>query len=196
MNARGGFSLIELLCTVAIMLILTVLIAGHGSASTDKRARIGCEKNLEKIYLALSLYASDNQGHYPFLAGATNAEGALSLLVPRSTTTTEIFICPGSKDKELPEAESFASAKISYAYYTGRSTNDDSGAVLVSDWQVNDLAKTAGQQLFSPDGKKPGNNHGKTGGNLLQAGGSVQFSTPIADRDLPLSTQLRLLNPK
>jgi len=194
MNARG-FSMLELLCTVAILMILTVLVVDHGSASDDKRARIGCQKNLEKIYLALSLYASDNQGDYPFLSSATNSEGALTLLIPRSTTDTAIFLCPGSKDKDAPQLGSFAAGKISYAYYMGRSTKDDPGAVLVSDCQVNTLAKTPGQPLFSSEGKSPANNHGKTGGNLLQVGSAVQFSGPLADRDLPLPAKISLLNP-
>src|ERR1700761_6203716 len=64
MKARG-FSLIELLCVVAILMILSVLVMDHGAASNDKRARIGCEKNLQKIYLALSIYGNDNQGAFP-----------------------------------------------------------------------------------------------------------------------------------
>jgi prepilin-type N-terminal cleavage/methylation domain-containing protein len=194
MNARG-FSLLELLCTVAILAILSALIVGHGGASTDKRARVACEKNLEKVYLALSIYATDNSFEYPSLNGASNSESALSLLIPRSTAMTEIFICPGSKDKELPEAVSFAASKISYAYYMGRSNKDDGGAVLVTDWQVNDLPKNAGNPLFSVDGRKPGNNHGKTGGNLMQVSGAVTFCGPTADRDLPLASNVKLVNP-
>ncbi len=196
MRARGGFSLIELLCTVAIILILAVLMAGRGSASAEKKSRAGCQANLQKIYLALSIYATDNKGAYPMQAGATNAESVLSLLVPSATTLTEIFICPASDDKELPESEPFGAHKISYAYYMGRGTNDEGGAALISDAQVNSLPKTAGQALFSADGKSRGNNHGKLGGNLLQANGEIQFSGPVAERDLPLPAKVVLLNPK
>jgi prepilin-type N-terminal cleavage/methylation domain-containing protein len=195
MKARG-FSLLELLCTVAILAILTALIAGHGSASNDKKARIACEKNLEKIYLAFRIYSGDNSGAFPDLNGASNSEPVLSLLIPRSTTATEIFICPGSKDEPLPEGVSFANGKISYAYYMGRTASDNAGLVLASDCQVNDSAKMTGQSLFSADGKKPGNNHGKTGGNLMLANGEIQFCAPIADRDLPLAGKVRLLNPR
>ena len=195
MKARRAFSLVELLCTIAILAILTVVMTNHGSASAQKRARVACQNNLEKIALALSLYSSDHRGAYPFLDGAATSESVLSLLVPRCTTMTEIFICPGSKDKELPEGESFAGSIISYAYYMGRASNDDPSFILVSDAQVNNLAKVTGQPLFSATGKKPGNNHGKTGGNLLQAGGAVHFSPPAADLDLPLDFKVHLLNP-
>ncbi|HWD19141.1 MAG TPA: type II secretion system protein [Verrucomicrobiae bacterium] len=195
MKSRAGFSLIELLCTLAVMVILTVLVMGRGSPSAQKRARLACKSNLEKIGLALSLYSSDNRGAYPSLDGATTAESALSLLVPRCTALTEIFICPGSKDKELPEGEPFGNGKISYAYYAGRTTNDDPGSVAVTDAQVNSSAKLTGQPLFSASGHPPGNNH-KNGGNLLQLNGAVNFSGVAAERDLPVTGKVRLLNPK
>ena len=107
-----------------------------------------------------------------------------------------MFICPGSKDKPLPEAEAFDQRKISYAYYSGYTTNDDAGAIIVSDAQVDAAPKNQGQQLFSADGKKPGNNHGKDGGNLLSRGGDVTASGPKASRDMRFPTGVRLLNPE
>lgn len=146
--------------------------------------------------MAFSLYANDNQGAFPQLKEARTSEAPLSLLVPRSTTETAMFICPGSSDKSLPEGESFAQRRISYAYYMGRSTNHSAGEVLLTDWQVDTRAKTAGQPLFSADGKKPGNNHDKDGGNLLLGSGEVLASGPKAERDLPLPPGVALLNPK
>jgi prepilin-type N-terminal cleavage/methylation domain-containing protein len=195
MKTRGAFSLLELLCTVAILLILTVVMTTHGQASAAKKKRVGCEGNLEKISVALNLYQNDNHGAYPLLITASNSESVLSQLVPQDTAETAIFICPGSDDKELPEGRGFAGETISYAYYMGRGTNDDTGSVIMTDRQVNDSSKTGGQPLFSSTGKAPGNNHGKTGGNLLLLNGAVQFSIPVSDRDLLLNGNLRLLNP-
>ncbi len=195
MKTRGAFSLLELLCTVAILLILTVIMTTHGQASAAKKKRVGCEANLEKISLALNLYQNDNHGAYPSLTTASNSESVLSMLVPQDTAETAIFICPGSDDKELAEGQGFNGETISYAYYMGRGSNDDPGSVIITDRQVNDSSKTAGQPIFSATGKPPGNNHGKTGGNLLLLNGTVQFSLPSAERDLLLNGRLRLLNP-
>ena len=178
----SGRSIFELLVTLTLIAVVMVILSAHFGVSSRDRALIDCRNNLQKIYLALSIYENDNNGAFPFLKSATNSAGPLSLLVPKSTTVTELFICPGSEDKPLPEAESFAGRKISYAYYMGRTTNDEAEAIIVSDAQVDIAPKNKGQQIFSADGHGPGNNHGKEGGNLLSRGGEVTGSGPKASR--------------
>jgi len=185
---------VELLVVLALLLILTVMSTSHFNSSARHRDLARCQTNLQKVYLALSIYHSDN-GAFPFLKDAPNSAAALSLLIPKSTTVTEMFICPGSHDKALPEGESFARRRISYAYYMGRSTNNSAAEVILSDWQVNDLPKTQGRPLFSSDGKKPANNHGKDGGNLLLVNGEVIGCGTNAPRDLPVPPGITLLNP-
>lgn len=192
--SAAGFSLIELLVVLALLVILTVMSTGRFSSSARRSGLANCQRNMQKIYLALSIYRNDN-GVFPFLKDATDSAAALSLLIPKSTTVTEIFICPGSRDSALPEGESFAQCRISYAYYMGRGSNDDPGEILLSDWQVNTEPKRTGQQVFSLDGKKPGNNHYAEGGNLLSCGGAVSGCGPKAPRDLLFPATVRLLNP-
>ncbi|MGA3180311.1 MAG: exodeoxyribonuclease VII large subunit [Verrucomicrobiota bacterium] len=192
----GGFSLMELVVVLALLIIMSTMMSSHLTGAHRRSNRELCRKNLQEIFVAFSLYANDNQGAFPQLKEARTSEAPLSLLVPRSTTETAMFICPGSSDKALPEGESFAQRRISYAYYMGRSTNHSAGEVLLTDWQVDTRAKTAGQPLFSADGKKPGNNHDKDGGNLLLGSGEVLASGPKAERDLSLPPGVALLNPK
>jgi type II secretory pathway pseudopilin PulG len=191
----GGFSLVELLVVLVILIILSVMMSRSLSGAHRASNRELCRKNLQEIYLALTIYANDNHGTYPALTDARSAEAPLSLLLPHSTTETAMFICPGSGDKPLPEGESFARRRVSYAYYMGRTTNSTPADALLTDWQVDTRPKTTGQPLFSADGKKPGNNHGKDGGNLLLGGGGVEYSGPKAARDLPLPPGVVLLNP-
>ena len=191
-----AFSLIELLVVLVLLLVMTTMMNSRLSGSHRRTARELCRKNLQEISLTLTIYANDNQGTFPLLKTARSSEGPLSLLVPRSTTETAMFICPGSQDKLLPEGEPFAHQRISYAYYMGRSTNNTATEVLLSDCQVDNSPKTKGQPLFSPDGKKPGNNHYKDGGNLLLGSGEVVASGPKAGRDLPVPPGITLLNPQ
>ncbi len=134
--------------------------------------------NLQNIYVALKTYSLDNprSSRLPGFAGAQTSEPVLSQLIPRDTTGTEFFICPGGKDSLLPDAQPFADRKISYAYYMGRSLADGADQPLLSDRQVNTDPKLIGQPLFSADGKKPGNNHNKYGGNVMFCDGTVQMS--------------------
>jgi prepilin-type N-terminal cleavage/methylation domain-containing protein len=192
--SEGAFSLIELLIVLALILILTVLGASHLTTSARKRELAACGGNLQKIYLALNFFRTDN-GAYPFLADAVTSAEPLSLMVPKGTTDTQIFICPGSGDKALPESEPFGKRRISYDYYMGRATNCGPQEIIVSDWQVSTAPKLKGSLVFSVDGKKPGNNHDGVGGNLLTCGGAVVFSGPKAAQDLVFPDTVRLLAP-
>lgn len=194
--ARAGFTLIEMLITLALILILTVMFYGHGSRSWQQRQKIACQKNLQTIYIALEIYANEHQGAFPIRGDAQTAEAALSLLVPRYTTVTESFICPGSKDAALPEGESFEKRKISYAYYMGRRLADSTEAVM-SDEQINTKAKMVSELVFSADGKsKPGKNHNKFGGNVLFCDGRTEESPAKSAFPLSVTPGVVLLNPK
>lgn len=193
--ARRGFSLIELLIVMALIVVMFTMYWSGGSRSYQTKQMANCEKNLENIFVALKTYSVNNQGRFPTLAGATASEPVLSQLVPRATTGTEYFICPGTKDKKLPDALPFAGARISYAFYEGHVSSDGADEPLVSDRQVDTNSKTQGQLLFSPDGKKPGNNHDKYGGNVMFCDGTVRNSPPKAAFDLTNAPNVTLLNP-
>lgn len=193
---NAGFSLIELLITAVLILILSFMMMGRGMWSNRQREIANCQKNLQNIYVALNIYAADNKENYPFAKDAETSEAPLSLLVPRSTSVTGMFICPGSKDHRLPEGEPFAKRRISYAYYMGRAKSDGANVPLISDRQVNAFPKIKRQLIFSPDGKPPGANHGKSGGNILFCDGAIKSTKPRAARDLTFPTNVVLLNPK
>lgn len=193
---NAGFSLIELLVVMAIIIILFTMYFSSGAREYQVKKIAACGKNLENVYVAMKTYAQDNHDHLPALIGARTSEEPLSQLVPRYTTGTEFFICPGSGDAQLPDATPFANRRISYAYYMGHNANEGADQPLLSDRQVNTLFKPAGVLLFSADGKKPGNNHNKYGGNVMFCDGNVQASGPGAAFPLPCPTNIILLNPK
>ena len=190
----GGFSLIELLVTVAIILILTTLYFGPNNANRQQALKQACQKNLEKIYVSMEIYANEHGGRFPEMAGARTSEEALDVLVPKYTSDTSPFICPGSNDSQLPAGESLRSHKISYAYFMGRSLTN-SQQVIMSDRQVDTRAKSAGQAVFSTTGKPPGSNHRKFGGNFLFCDGHTETSSSLAPFPLTLTNGEALLNP-
>ena len=193
--AESGFSLVELIIVLALLIILTTMMWGFASESHQHAAQRACQQNLEKIYVALQIYANDFSGRLPAVTNALTSEEPLSLLVPRYTADTSIFICPGSKDSRLPSGVSFADRRISYAYYM-RQRLGDARQPLMSDWQVNTLPKHAGDLVFSATGKPPGNNHYKYGGNILFCDGHVELTPPRLPFSLATSNGVVLLNPK
>ena len=193
--ARAGFSLIELLVTLALMLVLSTMLYSFGSAKHQRSQMLLCADNLQKVYLAMQIYANDFGGQLPEMTNAATSEPVLDELVPRYTADTSIFICPGGRDPQIPSGEPLAKHRISYAYYMGRRL-DTPRAVLMSDRQVNTQPKVAGEFAFSPDGKPPGNNHHKYGGNFLLGDGSVRPSPAKINFSIPTAPGVVLLNPK
>jgi prepilin-type N-terminal cleavage/methylation domain-containing protein/prepilin-type processing-associated H-X9-DG protein len=190
-----GFSLIELLAVAAILLLLFVLYWGSSTSDTQKRqAQKDCQNHLQKIYMAMDIYANEHAGKFPEQTDAHTSEEALDALVPRYTVDTAMFICPGTKDPPLPAGQSFAQHKISYAYYMGCRAADSQQA-LMSDQQVNSQSKAPGEYAFSSTGKPPGNNHGKTGGNFLFCDGRAEPAPARTPFSLVLTQGIVLLNP-
>jgi len=192
---RSGFSIIELLVVVALILILTMMFWGGRGSGQQRQQQQSCQKNLQKIFIAQEIYARDNAGQFPVVAGARTSEEALDLLVPRYTVDTGSFICPGSSHPAPTGGEPLSRHKISYAYYMGRRAADASDA-LMSDEQVDTLAKAVGQPVFSISGKGPGSNHANSGGNFLFVDGRVEHTPARPDFSLSLTQGVVLLNPR
>ena len=193
-SLNGGFSMIELLATILIILILTTLYWSPNSSSRQRTLKANCQRNLQFVYTSMEVFANDHVSKFPSPAGARTSGEALEGLVPRYTSDTSIFICPGSKGSSLSVGEALGKGKISYSYYSGRCMTNAASA-LVSDKQIDTTAKVAGQQAFSDNGKPPGNNHGQYGGNFLFCDGHVELSPPHVPFALPLGPGEVLLNP-
>ena len=190
-----GFSLVELLVVMAIVLVLYATMYGPSSASGQAKRRTQCAQQLQQMHMMLTLFAGEHDGAFPAARGSTS-EAALSQLVPLYTTDTSVFICPASGHAALPGAQPLADRRISYAYCAGLKRDADPGALLVADAFANPRAKLSGDTLFSTTGHAPGNNHRTAGGNILFVDGHVETLGSIAPRALPLPPGATLLNPK
>ncbi|MDB6129535.1 MAG: hypothetical protein JWM04_642 [Verrucomicrobiales bacterium] len=188
-----GFSLIELLITMVLLIVLVVIANSRSGRSFQQEKLAICNRNLQSMYVAFSLYKNE-KSTYPQLAGAQTSEPVLSQLVPKYTTMTEYFICPGTKAAPLPQGKPFAGQVIDYACYTGWSGNNT--VPLATDRQVNSNPKRSAELIFSLDGKGDGSNHNKFGGNVLMSDGSVFFSPARLKVELWFESPVMLLPPK
>ncbi len=193
-TSAAGFSLIELLIVLALVVILGGLYWNSNSGSRNRNMQLGCQNNLAKLYVAMTLFGNEHGGSFPMVKSARTAEQALDPLVPTYTSDTSVFLCPSSGDGPLSRGQPLREGKVSYAYYMGRGVTNGQ-EVLLSDKQVNTESKTAGELVFSLDGKPPGNNHGKNGGNFLFCDGHVEASAAKSTFPLLLSRREVLLNP-
>ncbi len=198
--ATAGFSLTEMIITMALVLIMAWMMYGFASGRHQRSQKLLCADNLQKIYLALQVYANDFGGMLPLNTNAQTSEAVLDVLVPKYTADTSIFICLGGRDWQIPAGEPLSKHKISYAYYMGRRLSaaaaESPSFVLMSDRQVDTEPKRAGECVFSADGKSPGNNHHRFGGNFLFSDGSVQNSGSQLTFSLACPPGVVLLNPK
>ncbi len=199
-HATAGFSLTEMIITLALVLIMAWMMYGFASGHHQRSQKQLCADNLQKIYLALQVYANDFGGMLPLNTNAQTSEAVLDVLVPKYTADTSIFICPGGRDWQIPAGEPLSKRKISYAYYMGRrlsaAATENPSFALMSDRQVDTEPKRAGECVFSANGSSPGNNHHRFGGNFLFADGSVQNSGPQLTFSLACPPGVVLLNPR
>ncbi|MBI2929629.1 MAG: type II secretion system protein [Verrucomicrobia bacterium] len=190
----AGFSLIELLITMALIIVLYVLYFSRSAQHRQNQLKAQCAQNLQHIHVALQTYTLENRDAFPVVKAAKTSEPPLSLLVPKYTSVTAPFICPGPGGGALPEAKPFADRRISYAYYMGQTAKSEADQPLVTDAQVNTQSKTQGAPLFSRDGEKPGNNHHRFGGNVMFCDGRIEESKAKAAFALVVTGKVVLLN--
>ncbi len=87
-RCRNAFTLVELLCVIAILALLANLIFPSLQNARNKALSIACSSNMRQIGVAVLLAAGDNDGRYPMIEGEPNGpnstyppgSGAVSLL--------------------------------------------------------------------------------------------------------------------
>lgn len=192
-SGREGFSIVELLVVVVLLMVITTLLWSPRTGSRETSRQAACRSQLERIGMAMQLYANEHAGAFPRTNLARVSAEALCVLVPRYISDVNAFSCPG-KPRPVKAGQPLAGQTLSYAYYMGLNGAQAARAIL-TDEQLNTHAKSAGQWLFSPDGKPPANNHGRSGGNLLFTDGHVEESPAKAAVPLELGPGVVLLNP-
>lgn len=169
-----GFTYIELLVTMVIVVTLYAVVLGPSEATKRRRAMAECAENLRKLHLTLNLYANEHRGEYPMIRGAKRTEDALRVLAPKYTTDATYFTCP------VPGG--------GYSYAMGLK-NDGPRALLAAD-RLASSNLSRGAALFSTSG-----NHGDTGGNLLFTDGHVESAGATAPSNLPIPPGVVLIHP-
>jgi len=64
-RARRAFTLVELLVVIAIIAILAGILFPTFARARENARRIACISNMKQIGIAMTMYAHDNDGHWP-----------------------------------------------------------------------------------------------------------------------------------
>ena len=71
MTTRRAFTLVELLVVIAVIALLAAMLLPALSKARQSGRRTACMSNLRQLSVALSIYASENEGDFP-IANRTN----------------------------------------------------------------------------------------------------------------------------
>ncbi len=64
-SSRGGFTLLDILVSVAIVAVLLSLLLPSLTNVNETARRVACRSNIRQVGLALTMYASSNRGELP-----------------------------------------------------------------------------------------------------------------------------------
>jgi type II secretory pathway pseudopilin PulG len=96
---RAGFTLLELLAAIVIIIILAVLLVGVVSRLPGAADRVRCTQNLRSLYIGLNSY-TEEKGHWPSQPPFSRDQQAtyenwwISELKPYGITES-VWQCPG-----------------------------------------------------------------------------------------------------
>ncbi|MCF7792332.1 MAG: type II secretion system GspH family protein [Victivallales bacterium] len=85
------FTLTELLCSIVIMLILTVLLLTAVLKVRDRAKKTANINNLKQISYALQMYSMDHEGALPYISESIKDSRCLFLLMPYTNYTLKLF---------------------------------------------------------------------------------------------------------
>lgn len=134
---RAGFTYVELIAVMAIILLLMTLLLPTFLRARDSARGSACRSNLQQIATALHLYAQDYNGRFP-----PSADTALMALQP-FTKNYGVLSCPTEPRASLEHYHVGHAVQLpdqrlvlqsSYLYRPGFANDSPADTPLVRDW--------------------------------------------------------------
>src|SRR5882724_2491960 len=187
-RGRPGFTLVELLVVIGIIVVLAAIILPAVNAARERAKRTACLSNLRQIGAGMMMYANTFRGRYPngnprlTAASYSETNTALTYLARQFLgSSAAVFHCPSDRDPvpqriETADYDLPNSAGVSYDFYTvfwqpefGPLVGRLKGAAPLA-WDLD-----GGSKKVEPD-----QNHGVGGGNVVFADGHGEWQVNTA----------------
>jgi hypothetical protein len=98
-GCRRGFSLAELMASVAVLMVLATVLGALGAGVMSHTRKTGCLNHIRNQLTGLLAYSADHGKRYYWPAANSWDDRAPALLYPDYVSSLEIFICPATKNR-------------------------------------------------------------------------------------------------
>ena len=164
---KKGFTLVELLVVITIIVILASLLLPMLKKSRQKANITNCASNLKQFALAYQMFAEDHFEKFPASEAELYGNSGDKHIYPDYLNNTHVFWCPADLSDSAPSSINTLNYNISYQFVFGLKVANKSVVAIpmISDscyWNT-----TLSPQRFE-------SNHVQ-GANTLYMDGSVQW---------------------
>lgn len=148
-----GFTLTELLITVACLLALAAILLPAIARSKARSSRVGCNSNMKQVGMAFLSWSTDNQGRLPMRVPVASG-GTMELVgdgmvfphfqvLSNELNSPKVLVCPND-DKRSPAANfavGFSDTNLSY-FLGLDSAREKSSSLLSGDRNLTNVPST------------------------------------------------------
>jgi len=211
-SKKEAFSLIELLCVMAVIFILASLLLPALNQARARAKRVGCVNNLRQVGMAFHNFAHDHDGHFPMaVPGSAGGSQEFTLtsyqtpgefffsfrhfqILSNDLVSTKMLVCPADTRLPAPDFGLLQNADVSY--FVGlKSDYSLPNSILAGDGNLtNDYVKSSTLVRLNRGWRWTSELH-QFKGNLLFADAHVEEKssealaaldyTPLAELALP-----------
>ena len=127
---KDGFTLTELLISIAIITWMAALVLPVLSKAREVARRAVCSNNIKQLLIAINLYGEDNDGYFPvtltywanrgvyFTGGEVTHKPLINALYPKYISNPNVFYCPSLRHRRADDCLSYGETGYYYWSYS------------------------------------------------------------------------------